>query len=236
MRKNINDRDIEEVELILAPKCEFRASDKLKTRILDEARVLSRGKKFRFVPWVAAACFIGLLFMLICYMQPGNMNPDKPLISESIKIEETAALPNNLTTAGTTVIEIEEKEAVSVVQQKDTGVIIKKQAPQNSKIFSETASVKIVETPAVIESKDMTEIVEISEIHIEGEMPMASGNMAEEQAPMILAETDIPIAYPENMVYTSEEIAKLKSQADKDYLSRVRLKMEIAEQLISSYP
>lgn len=52
MRKNINDRDIEEVELILAPKCEFRASDKLKTRILDEARVLSRGKKFRFVPWV----------------------------------------------------------------------------------------------------------------------------------------------------------------------------------------
>ena len=50
-----------------------------------------------------------------------------------------------------------------------------------------------------------------------------------EQKPTVLTERDIPITRPENYRYTSEDLALMKEQAQKAYVKRVQLELEISK-------
>lgn len=50
-----------------------------------------------------------------------------------------------------------------------------------------------------------------------------------DQKPTVLTERDIPITRPENYRYTSEDLALMKEQAQKAYVKRVQLELEISK-------
>ncbi len=53
--------DMDEVERMLSPRCEFRASDVLRPEIMKRARALQEPRRFRLAPWLAAACVAGVV-------------------------------------------------------------------------------------------------------------------------------------------------------------------------------
>ena len=58
--------DIEDLEQLLKPQCEFHASDTLKDEVIAKAKAEVRPRKVRLLPWLAAACvaaIIGLFLM-----------------------------------------------------------------------------------------------------------------------------------------------------------------------------
>jgi hypothetical protein len=58
--------DIEDLEQLLKPQCEFHASDTLKDEVIAKAKAEVRPRKVRLLPWFAAACvaaIIGLFLM-----------------------------------------------------------------------------------------------------------------------------------------------------------------------------
>lgn len=56
-----NNFNIEELDQMLRPQCEFHASDGLKSKILQEAEASQRSSLRRYVPWIAAAACVALV-------------------------------------------------------------------------------------------------------------------------------------------------------------------------------
>lgn len=87
---NYDDLDLElqDIEQMLAPKCEFHASESLKTEVLDKARQAAKPRRtVRLWPWVAAACVAGVIALFL--LPPKTTDSDdvggKPLVA---KVEE----------------------------------------------------------------------------------------------------------------------------------------------------
>lgn len=55
----------EELERMLGPQCEFHASEGLKDKVMNEARAVSRPRRLRLIPWLAAACVAGILVIFL---------------------------------------------------------------------------------------------------------------------------------------------------------------------------
>ncbi len=55
----------EELERMLGPQCEFHASEELKDKVMNEARAVSRPRRLRLIPWLAAACVVGILVIFL---------------------------------------------------------------------------------------------------------------------------------------------------------------------------
>lgn len=55
----------EELERMLSPQCEFHASEELKDKVMNEARAVSRPRRLRLIPWLAAACVAGILVIFL---------------------------------------------------------------------------------------------------------------------------------------------------------------------------
>lgn len=55
----------EDIEKMLSPQCEFHASEDLKTKVMNEARTLSKPRRLRLVSWLAAACVAGILMIFL---------------------------------------------------------------------------------------------------------------------------------------------------------------------------
>lgn len=55
----------EELERMLGPQCEFHASEELKDKVMNEARAVSRPRRLRLIPWLVAACVVGILVIFL---------------------------------------------------------------------------------------------------------------------------------------------------------------------------
>ena len=207
--------DMDEVERMLSPRCEFRASDVLRPEIMKRARALQEPRRFRLAPWLAAACVAGVV--VVSLMRSEQSAED---VAESPCVAEVVA---------DTPVRDEAADAPA------EDVLVAEVITPAVKPAVEKAAQAAVTDPAVVhdpavEPQVVAQVVERPSVG--GPMPMGSGEGGPAM-PRILAETDIPVTRPENLEYTYEELSLMKRQALMAYLSRIRLEIEIAEQSIA---
>ena len=77
---------------MLSPQCEFHASEELKDKVMNEARAVSRPRRLRLIPWLAAACVAGIL---VIFLTP-------PKDSGTATSENVASATSENVTAATT--------------------------------------------------------------------------------------------------------------------------------------
>jgi hypothetical protein len=75
--------EFEDIEQLLKPQCEFKASDTLKQEVMEKARQEAKPRRIvRMWPWLAAACVAG--FMLLLFAPPETQN-DEALQAQQTK-------------------------------------------------------------------------------------------------------------------------------------------------------
>ena len=75
--------DMEDLEQLLKPQCEFHASDKLKDEVIAKAKAEARPRKVRLLPWLAAACVAGIIGL---FLMPPKQSEEKARAEvESVK-------------------------------------------------------------------------------------------------------------------------------------------------------
>ena len=58
--------EFEDIEQLLKPQCEFKASETLKQEVMQKAREEIRLRRtIKLWPWLAAACVVGFMFLLL---------------------------------------------------------------------------------------------------------------------------------------------------------------------------
>lgn len=215
--------DIDDIERMLSPQCEFHASDKLKSKIMDEAETLSRPKIIRFAPWLAAACMAGVLVALITYFNTGNdITPEVDLLTEKVLNDTTQVL---------TVGVLPEEKLIAMAPATKT-------IPVNVHKTTNDIEVSVAPSSACNDERNDTTDTECAPTDAdeatnqnEGAMPMSS-RYGEMPMLAILTEAEIPVTNPENLAYTPEEIDLIRRQEDEAYLNRLQLMVEIAEHLV----
>ena len=91
--------DMEDLELLLKPQCEFHASDKLKDEVIAKAKAEVRPLKVRLLPWLAAACVAGIIGL---FLMPPEQSEEKIMSkvenvspkTESVRSVETTPEPS----------------------------------------------------------------------------------------------------------------------------------------------
>ena len=91
--------DIEDLEQLLKPQCEFHASDKLKDEVIAKAKAEVRPRKVRLLPWLAAACVAGIIGL---FLMPPEQSEEKIMSkvenvspkTESVRSVETTPEPS----------------------------------------------------------------------------------------------------------------------------------------------
>ena len=91
--------DMEDLEQLLKPQCEFHASDKLKDEVIAKAKAEVRPRKVRLLPWLAAACVAGIigLFLMPPEQSEENIMSKVENVSpktESVRSVETTPEPS----------------------------------------------------------------------------------------------------------------------------------------------
>ena len=89
--------EFEDIEQMLKPQCEFKASDALKQEVMERAREEVRPHRtIKLWPWLAAACVAGFIIM---YLMPPKSSTENPaegnqLVAkvETTKVETTKAV------------------------------------------------------------------------------------------------------------------------------------------------
>lgn len=68
--------EFEDIEQLLKPQCEFKASDTLKQEVLEKAREEIHPRRIvKLWPWLAAACVAGFIIMLLMPPRTTTENP-----------------------------------------------------------------------------------------------------------------------------------------------------------------
>ena len=81
--------NFEDIEQLLKPQCEFKASDTLKQEVMEKARQeVSPRRIVRMWPWLAAACVVGFVVMFL--MPPKPASEEKPLVAERVETPKAA--------------------------------------------------------------------------------------------------------------------------------------------------
>lgn len=184
---NNNRYDIDHIEQILNPRCEFHASERLKPAIIEEAKVLSRHRNLWFIPWLAAACVGGILIMIATNIKQNDEIPEEPTL------------------------------AVGTTTESPSTEVFASTVPMTANTSAEEEE-ELIPTPAAKNSPRKKAITSKERINTNDTL-------------IILSETDIPVTNPENLIYSPEEIAQIKRQEQEEYLSRLRLMVEIAEHM-----
>lgn len=200
----------EELERMLSPQCEFHASEELKDKVMNEARAVSRSRRLRLIPWLAAACVAGIL---VIFLTP-------PKDSGTVTSENVASATSGNVTAATTessTTATSESTVADIGQNGQQGSVKPKTAenPQKEKYIA-AAPAKRKRTADEHAPKECTATA------------AANDSIDNGQWVTLISETDLPITCPENAKYTPEEIEQLKRQARQAYLNWIRLEIEIA--------
>lgn len=75
--------DFEDIEQLLKPQCEFKASNTLKQEVMEKARQELKPRRIvRMWPWLAAACVVGFVVMFL--MPPKPASEEKPLVAKVV--------------------------------------------------------------------------------------------------------------------------------------------------------
>ena len=75
--------DFEDIEQLLKPQCEFKASDTLKQEVIEKARQEVTPRRIvRIWPWLAAACVIGFVMMIL--MPPKPSTEEQSLVAKIV--------------------------------------------------------------------------------------------------------------------------------------------------------
>ena len=107
LEDNFNN-SIEDVEQMLKPLCEFKASNTLKQNVMEKAhQEIHPTRTIRMWPWLAAACVIGFLIIFL--------KPPKTAIEQAPK-EEQIVVKAETTKA------VEGKQGDSTPEQIDTNI------------------------------------------------------------------------------------------------------------------
>ena len=81
--EDFND-ELEDIEQLLKPQCEFKASDTLKEEVLAQAREeVKPQRKVNLWPWVAAACVVG--FAMLWFTPPEEKKADAALHAHLVR-------------------------------------------------------------------------------------------------------------------------------------------------------
>jgi hypothetical protein len=91
--------DMEDLEQLLKPQCEFHASDKLKDEVIAKAKAEVRPRKVSLLPWLAAACVAGIIGL---FLMPPEQSEEKIMSkvenvspkTESVRPVETTPEPS----------------------------------------------------------------------------------------------------------------------------------------------
>ena len=88
--------EFEDIEQLLKPQCEFKASDTLKQEVLEKAREEVRPHRIvKMWPWLAAACVVGFIVMVLMPPETATENPAEgnQLVAkaETLKVETPKA-------------------------------------------------------------------------------------------------------------------------------------------------
>ena len=68
--------EFEDIERLLKPQCEFKASDTLKKEVLEKAREEIHPRRIvKMWPWLAAACVAGFIIMFLMPPRTATENP-----------------------------------------------------------------------------------------------------------------------------------------------------------------
>ena len=82
--------EFEDIEQLLKPQCEFKASETLKQEVMQKAREEVRPRRtVRLWPWLAAACVVGFMMMLL--MPPKSATDGEQPVAkiETVKAPES---------------------------------------------------------------------------------------------------------------------------------------------------
>ena len=83
--------DIEDIEQLLKPQCEFHASDNLKDEVVAKAKEIAkaeaRPRRISIFAWLAAACVAG--FLVFYLMPPEAKVEETPVVA---KVERKASV------------------------------------------------------------------------------------------------------------------------------------------------
>ena len=91
--------EFEDIEQLLKPQCEFKASETLKQEVMEKAHEEIRPRRtIKLWPWLAAACVIGFIVM---YLMPPksaveNSMEGKPLVAEKVEMTTPAEEPKQV--------------------------------------------------------------------------------------------------------------------------------------------
>ena len=136
--------DFEYIEQLLKPQCEFKASDTLKQKVMEEARQEVKPRRIvRMWPWLAAACVIGFVMMIL--MPPRHALEEQPLVA---KVET----PNEREQSGTCSSYAErggvgQRQTPKVVEEQPVestsdSINIRVETPQQPKVRKSRPTVK----------------------------------------------------------------------------------------------
>jgi type IV secretory pathway VirB10-like protein len=85
--------EFEDIEQLLKPQCDFKASDTLKQEVLEKAREEVRPHRIvKMWPWLAAACVAGFIIMLLMPPRTTTENPaeGQQLVAEKVETPKAA--------------------------------------------------------------------------------------------------------------------------------------------------
>ena len=125
--------EFEDIEQLLKPQCEFKASETLKQEVMEKAREeVCPHRTIKLWPWLAAACVVG--FMIMFLMPPKSTKEEKPLVAEKVEMPKA----------------VEEKQVESTPEP----VNIKVETPKRPKVKRPR---KVVKEEPVEEPVEMSE-------------------------------------------------------------------------------
>lgn len=216
----------EELERMLSPQCEFHASEELKDKVMNEARAVSRPRRLRLIPWLAAACVAGIL---VIFLTP-------PKDSGTATSGNFAATASGNVAATTS----ESSTAADIGQTGQPGSVKPKTSenPKKEKLIAVVpAGRKHDVTRRAQKKRRQTGSVKATAIHgacitetfaIAADTLFTTGSPDEEQWMTVISETDLPITCPENLNDTPEDIEQKKRLQRLAYINKINLEIEIA--------
>lgn len=197
--------DIEDLEQLLKPQCEFHASDTLKDEVIAKAKAEVRPRKVRLLPWLAAACVAGVIGLFLMPPEQSEEGVKCKVEGVKCKVEDVRCkverVKNNC-------------EADGLIQTKHKDTMPKPSVAVAGKKHQVKPSVKVEES--VITHHPSPNAQHLTELY---------GDEEE----MILSEYDIPITRPENLIDTPEDLAQIAKLKKRAFINRMREQVEIAK-------
>lgn len=76
------DRELQEIEQMLVPKCEFHASEQLHDRVMAQARAEAlQQRSIRLWPWLVAACIAGAVLLYLMPSRHAQLEKPQPAVA-----------------------------------------------------------------------------------------------------------------------------------------------------------